>query len=139
MTPKTRLDPLVRVRERHEDHALDDLARAQRTLGLAHERLRSARAQASADHRSSGDSSLWATEELAHARVVHEVRTSERELQKATGGEHAARIAYERAWREAEASRKLREKARRAIVHESERREQHALDELATLGFNVRH
>src|SRR5512147_1898 len=111
MTPKTRLDPLVRVREHREDNALDALARAQQHLGAAHAKLRAARAQASADHRGSGDSSLWAMEELAHARVVSEVRGAERELQRATGGEHAARLAYERAWREAEASRRLREKA----------------------------
>lgn len=139
MTPKTRLDPLVRVREHREDSALDALARAQQHLGAAHAKLRAARAQASADHRGSGDSSLWAMEEMAHARVVSEVRGAERELQRATGGEHAARLAYERAWRDAEASRRLREKARRAIVHEAERREQHALDELATLAFNGRH
>jgi flagellar export protein FliJ len=140
MTPKTRLDPLVRMRERHEESALEGLARAQRSLGLAHERLRSARAQASADQRGSGDSSMWAAEEAAHARVVHEVRGAEHEVQKATGGEHAARTAYERAWRDAEASRRLREKARRAIVHEAERREQKALDDLATLVFNnLRH
>jgi flagellar export protein FliJ len=136
MTPKTRLDPFVRMRERHEESALDALASAQRSLGAASERLRSARAQASADERGSGDSSMWAAEEAAHARVVHEVRGAEREVQKAAGGEHAARAAYERAWREAEASRRLREKARRAIVHEAERREQHAVDELATLVFN---
>ncbi len=140
MNPKTRLDPFVRMRERREESALDALARAQRSLGVAHERLRTARAQAGADHRAPGDSSMWMAEEAAHARVVHEVRGAERELLKATGGEHAARIAYERAWRDAEASRRLREKARRAIVHEAERREQRALDDLATLVFNsVKH
>lgn len=136
MTPKTRLDPLVRMREHREDTALDALARAQRSLGAAHEKLREARQLASADDRAGGDSSLWVTEELAHSRVIHEVRGAERELMKATGGEHAARAAYERAWRDAEASRRLREKARRAIVHEAERREQKALDDVATLVFN---
>lgn len=139
MTPKTRLDPVVRIRERHEETALDALARAQRSVGVAHERLREARALASADPRTEGDSSMWVTEELAHSRVVHEMRGAERELLKATGGEHAARVAYERAWREAEASRRLQEKARRAIAHEAERREQRALDEVATLAFNVKH
>jgi flagellar biosynthesis chaperone FliJ len=128
------------MRERREETALDALARAQRSLGSAHERLRSARAQASADQRGSADSSMWAAEEAAHARVVHEVRGAERELQQATGGEHAARQAYERAWRDAEASRRLQDKARRAIVHEAERREQRALDDVATLVFNnLRH
>ncbi len=136
MNPKTRLDPFVRMRERHEETALDALARAQRSLGLAHERLRCARAQASADQRGSADASMWAAEEAAHARVVHEVRGAERELQKATGGEHAARVAYERAWRDAEASRRLREKARHVIVHEAERKEQRAIDDLATMVFN---
>jgi hypothetical protein len=58
MTPKTRLDPLVRMRERREETALDALARAQWSLGRAHERLRSARDQASADQRGSADSSM---------------------------------------------------------------------------------
>ncbi len=138
MTPKTRLDPLVRIRERSEEGALDNLANAQRSLGRARERLASVRALATRDLRSPGAAALWATEEAAHARVLHAVRGAEREVAQARGSEHAARVAYERAWRDAEASRRLREKARRAIVHEAERREQHALDELATLAFNGR-
>lgn len=138
MTPKTRLDPLVRIRERSEEGALDNLANAQRSLGRARERLASVRALAARDARGPGAAALWATEEAAHARVLHAIHHAEREVAQARGSEHAARAAYERAWREAEASRRLREKKITAIRMDHERREQWVVDDLATVAFNTR-
>ena len=138
MAPKTRLDPVVRMRERGESSALESLARARRSLDRTRDRLRAMNDRATADERGAGEAAMWATEEAAHARAVHEVRGVERELAQAHGAERAARLAYERAWKDAEATRRLRDKLRQDLALDAERREQRALDELATQGFNGR-
>lgn len=136
MAPKTRLDPLVRMRERGEDHALESLARAQQALSRTRDRLRAMNERAAADGRGAGEAAMWAVEESAHARAMQDARAVERELAQAHGAERAARAAYERAWRDAEATRRLREKLRQDLLQDAQKREQRALDELATQGFN---
>lgn len=136
--PKTRLDRLVQVRERGEDAALENLARAQTSLGKATERLAGVRQEARADGRGRGVSELWVVEELAHVRALHDVRTAEREVAAALKKEQQARLGYSAARRDAEVARRVQEKKRAEILDEREKREQKALDELATLRFNAR-
>ena len=136
MAPKTRLDPVVQMRERGEESALQGLARAQQAIARARDRLRAMNDRAAADERAAGEAAMWAAEESAHTRALQEARAVERELAQAHGAERAARAAYERAWRDAEATRRLREKIRQDLAHDAEKREQRALDELATQGFN---
>jgi len=135
--PKTRLDRLVQVRERGEDAALENLARAQASLGIATERLAGLRQAARTDGRGRGSAELWVVEEAAHVRTLHQVRTAEREVATAIRGEHTARAGYGVARRDAEVARRVQEKKRTEIVKEYERRESRALDELATMRFNA--
>lgn len=136
--PKTRLDPLVKLRERSEERALRDLARARSTLGRATERLDGLREEAKADDRGRGAAELWALEESAHVRRLQAVRAAEGDLAQAVKGERAARAGYATAHRGAEAARRVQEKKRTQIVEDREKRAQKALDELATLRFNAR-
>lgn len=136
--PKTRLDKLVQVRERGEDTALENLARAQSSLGRATERLAGLRQEARSDGRSRGDAQLWVLEEAAHVRALHDVRTAEREVATALKKEQQARLGYTAAHRDAEVARRVQEKKRAEIRDEHEKREQRSLDELATLRFNAR-
>ncbi len=136
--PKTRLDKLVQVRERGEDSALENLARAQTSLGRATERLAGMRQVARSDGRARGAAELWILEEAAHVRALQDVRGAEKELAQAVKREAVARIGYTAAHRDAEAARRVQEKKRTEIKDEQEKREQRSLDELATLRFNAR-
>jgi flagellar export protein FliJ len=136
--PKTRLDKLVQVRERGEDAALENLARAQSSLGRATERLAGVRQEARSDGRGRGAAELWVVEEAAHVRALQDVRTAEREVTAALGKEQVARAGYTAAHRDAEVARRIQEKKRAEIRDEREKREVKALDELGMLRFNVR-
>jgi flagellar FliJ protein len=136
--PKTRLDKLVQVRERGEDAALENLARAQTSLGRATERLAGKRQEAQSDGRGRGAAELWIVEEAAHVRALQDVRTAEREVSTALKKEQAARVGYTAAHRDAEVARRVQEKKRAEIRDEREKREQKSFDEIATLRFNVR-
>jgi len=136
VVPKTRLDRLVQLRERTEDVALENLAHAQSSLGRAAARLAGFRQDARRDGRSRGAAEMWALEEGAHVRALQAIRTAERELAQAVRSEQQARVGYTTAYRSAEAIRRAQEKKRSEILGDTERREQRALDELATLRFN---
>jgi len=136
--PKTRLDKLVQVRERGEDAALENLARAQSSLGRATERLAGLRQEARTDGRGRGSAQLWVLEEAAHVRALHDVRNAEREVASALKREQQARLGYTAAHRDAEVARRVQEKKRSEIRDEREKREQRSFDELATLRFNAK-
>jgi flagellar export protein FliJ len=138
MEPKTRLDRLVQVRERGEDTALENLARAQSSLGRAAERLAGMRQAARSDARDRGAAELWVVEEAAHVRALSDVRSAERELAQALQRERAARDGFALARRDAEVARRVQEKKRAEIRDDRERREVRAFDDLATMGFNSR-
>lgn len=136
--PRTRLDRLVQVRERGEDTALHNLARAQASLGRVTERLAGLRQEARVDGRGRGTAHLWMVEEAAHVRALHDVRGAERELAQALRKEQSARAGYATAQRDAEVARRVQEKKRAELRVERERREARAIEELATLRFNAR-
>lgn len=138
MPPKTRLDRLVTFRERSEDSALQNLARAQSSRDVAARTLAGLRVQARADEREPGAAELWVLEEVAHLRALRQVQRAEGELAAALRKEQVARAGYGAAHRNAEVARKAQEKKRAEIVGERERRERKALDELATLRFNAK-
>jgi len=77
-------------------------------------------------------------EEAAHVRALHDVRSAERDVAAALRKEQQARTGYTAAHRDAEVARRVQEKKRTEIRDEREKREQKALDELATLRFNAR-
>jgi len=137
MQPKTRLDRLVTIRERSEESALENLARARSSLDHAARRLVGLRQGARADGRTPGVAELWVVEETAHRRALQQAQRAEGELAQALRKEQTARAGYTAAYRTAEATRRIQEKKRAEIVEDRERRERRALDEVATLRFNA--
>jgi flagellar export protein FliJ len=135
---RTRLDKLVRIREREEDEALADLARAQSKLRAAHEKLASAVEAARADRRAPGDAALWDLEEAAHRRALQVVRHVQGEVAQATKGQNSAQGEYLSARQDAETVRRVAERKRGEIVQELDRKERRSVDEIATLRFNLK-
>ena len=137
MPPKTRLDRLVTVRERSEDHALEHLARAQSSLESAAGRLTGLRQCARQDTRAPGAAELWVMEEHAHLRALQQVQKAEGEVVQALSKEQTARSGYAAAHRNAEVARRVQGKKRDEISAERERRERRAVDELSTQRFTA--
>jgi flagellar export protein FliJ len=136
MLPRTRLDRLVQLRERSEDGALANLARARQVLGRAQERLAGAVAAARADHRRAAEAALWAVEEAAHGRALQTVRAARLDVSQAAAGEAQARHGYAEARKQAESARRVAERKRAEILRERERAEARRLDEVGTLAFH---
>lgn len=134
----TRLDRLVRFRERAEGDALVDLAAAQRDLRAAVERLEEAVAAARVDRRAPGSAALWELGEAAHRRALQAVRARQGDLGAAADRRDAASSDYRDAHQDAEAMRRAAERKRAERARAAERRETRAADELATLRFNAK-
>jgi flagellar protein FliJ len=138
MSPKTRLDKVVQVRERAEDDALGTLARAQAALGVARERLERAREATRADGRVAGPVELWHLDEQSHRRALQHLRAAEGDVTKATQGEAAARQGVAAAHRDTELVRRAQTRKVSEILQEGARRERRDVDEIATVRFNSR-
>ncbi len=137
MTPKTRLDKVVQVRERTEDDALLGLARARVSVDRARERLARAVAVTQQDERAAGPAELWLVDDLARRRALQTVRVARTEVQQAVGVESGAKEGWTAAHRDTEVVRRAQERRRAEILVESERHDRRQLDELATLRFNA--
>ena len=137
MTPPTRVDKVVELRERAEDDALCGLARARATVEKAQELLSQALAVTRQDARASGPVELWHVDDLARRRALQTVRAAESDVQAAAQGEATARDGYTAARQEAQVVRRVQERRRTEIQVELEKRERRDVDELATLRFNT--
>jgi flagellar export protein FliJ len=137
MSPKTRLDKVVQLRERTEDDAIGALARAQAALGAAREKLERARAATQADARVAGPVELWHLDELSHRRALQHLRAAEGDVTKATHGEAVAREGLAAAHRETELVRRAQTRKVSEILDDRARRERRDVDEIATLRFNT--
>jgi flagellar export protein FliJ len=135
---KTRLDRIVRLREREETDALVHLARAQAHLSAAHGRLQGAAAAAAADGRGPGQAALWDLDDAAHRRALQGLRAALGELDAAARKRDDARGEYAAARQDAEALRRAADRKRAEVAAEGARRERRAVDEVATLRFNLR-
>jgi len=134
---RTRLDKLVKIRERGEDQALEGLARAQAQLRAAEDRLAQAHHAARADRRARGDAALWELAEAAHRRVLQRVRAAQGEVSSAAQGRVAATGQYLAAHQGAEVVRRVAGRKRAELSAEASGRERRGLDEMATLRFNA--
>ena len=137
MAPRTRLDKVVQLRERAEEGALSNLARARAAVQRAQESLTLAVEVSRRDARALGPADLWHLDELQHRRAVQQVRIAEDEVKKAAEHEVHARDGYTAARRGTEIVRRVQEKRRAEILSDLDRRERRDADELATLRFNA--
>ncbi len=133
MKPATRLDAVVKLRERDEDEARSHLAEAQRRAAAAHAALEAARARAQTDERRAGSAAEWLLADAAHGRALVEARQAETQARASQEALGASRNRFAGAHARAEAMRRLAEVRRSEIISEHESRERKALDEAATL------
>ncbi len=136
--PRTRLDKVVELRERHEEAALMLFAEARSCSGRARDRLASAVAATRVDARSLGPVELWQADELARRRALQAVRSAEGELAKAVADEGVALDGYTVARQSRRAVGRAQEKKQGEILGELDRKERLGQDELATMRFNSR-
>jgi flagellar export protein FliJ len=133
--PKTRLDAVVKLRERDEDKARRDLADAQRHAQAADQALRDAESKARHDARARGTAAHWELADHAHARALVEARQAERAANAATERLGSSRTHYAGVRARAEAARRIVEVRRAEVVSQAESAERKQLDEIATLLF----
>lgn len=137
MTPKTRLDRVVKIRETQEESALADLSRAQQSVNLAREELAKAKARALLDGRRRSQVDFWALEDASRAHAQTAVKAAEARIVQAEKAEHLARDGYNEAHQQAQVVRRAAERKRAEILSAREKAERKELDELATQRFNA--
>ncbi len=133
MVFKTRLDAVVRVRERSEDAAKVALARARMEVTRAASGLERLRERARHEDRQAGSAAQWEIRQAARDRAVAEIKRAEEALRALEAREVAARQAYEAAHRELEAVRRVAESKRAEMAREAGRKERKAMDEIAAI------
>jgi flagellar export protein FliJ len=133
--PKTRLDAVVRIREKDEDTARIQLSEDQRRQLAAVAALEEARTRARHDARTSGRAQDWDLADRAHQRALLDARIAEHAVSAADEKVGTSRANYVAAYSKAEAMRRVVETRRADIIREAEKAEAKRLDEMATLLF----
>ena len=135
---KHRLDAVVRLRERAEKQALEQLGEAVGVVVAAEARLREAREAAARDGRQAAVAEVWELQEAAHERARRHVDACVTALAEARTREEQARAAHLKAYKDAEVIRRVaRARVQEAFLAE-EKREAKALDELSSVQFHRR-
>jgi flagellar biosynthesis chaperone FliJ len=130
--PKTRLDAVVKIRERDEDTARIQLSEDQRRQLAAAKALEDARTRARHDARTSGRAVDWDLADRAHQRALHDARLAEHAANAAQEKVATSREKYVGAYAKAEAMRRIVETRRADIVKEEAKAEEKERDELTT-------
>ena len=133
--PKTRLDAVVKIREKDEDTARIQLSEDQRRQLAAVAALEEARSRARHDARTSGRAMDWDLADRAHQRALLDARIAEHAVTAAEEKVGTSRANYVAAYAKAEAMRRVVETRRSDIIKEREKAEAKQLDEMATLLF----
>jgi flagellar biosynthesis chaperone FliJ len=131
--PATRLDVVVRLRERDEEKARTDLADSERAAKAAAEAARLAAEHARKDSRGAGSAALWQLHDAAHGRALHEAAEAEKAAGAADQHLVKSRNHYSFAYKKAETIRRVAATRRSEIVAEIEGRERKELDEIGVL------
>ena len=133
MSPRTRLDAVVRLREVDEDRARLLLGEAQRLALATAAAVRTATDRARADERRSGSAADWTLVEGAHIRALLDARQAEHDKQAADKKLGLSREHFVDARSRAESLRRVRE-SRRSEMQVAERLAEHkTMDEVATV------
>jgi len=135
MVVKTRLDVVVKLREREEDTAAQKMARAEAEVRVAQQRVEAARARAMADHRQKNDAAEWEMQELAQRRAVTDQKAAQKDLVASQRTAVQVRVLYTRAHQQAEVVRRVADSRREELVREEARLETKQLDEIASMLF----
>jgi hypothetical protein len=133
VSPPTRLDAVVRLREVDEDRARNKMAEAQRLALATQAAVHETAARALADERGRGSAADWGLIEVAHIRALAEAKQAERDKLIADEKLGISRAGFVGARTRAETMRRVRE-SRVSEARVAERQgELKAMDEVATM------
>jgi flagellar biosynthesis chaperone FliJ len=133
---RTRLDTVVRLRERDEDAAAREVANAERGLRNAQQQLDDAKARALSDFRARNDVAQWELQELAQHRALDESKKAARAVETAKALALKSRERFTTAHQRAEVVRRAADTRREELTRELDRAETKQLDDVAALLFN---
>jgi flagellar export protein FliJ len=131
--PATRLDAVVKLREKDEERARIELAEATRHAAAAERAASDARARAREDSRQRGMAAEWELTESAHFRALREAAQAERAAHAATQKLVVKRESWGSAYKKAESMRRVAETRRQELIAEAASKERKELDEVAIL------
>jgi flagellar export protein FliJ len=133
--PATRLDVVVKLRERDEERAQTLLADSERAAKAAREQAAAAHERARHDGRKAASAADWMMLDAAHGRARMEAANAEQAANAADEHLSASRHHYSSAYQRAETIRRVAEARRSEIIAEAETRERKELDEIAVLRY----
>lgn len=130
---RTRLDVVVKVKERAEEKAGLALAKAETAVRSAQDRLEVAKARTTHDGRARADVSQWAVQELAHHRALLDANKAKQEVDQLKKAAETSRAHFVTANRAAEVVRRVADARRDELTKEAARNEDKQLDEAASM------
>lgn len=128
-----RLDAVIRVKERVEERAGQELVRVESAVTAAKSKVEDARRAASQDFRARSDVSHWEVTETAHHRALVNVKLAQKELESLQKSAHVVRGQYLDAHRSAETVRRVAANRREEAARQLSKAEDKALDDVASL------
>jgi flagellar export protein FliJ len=132
---RTRLDTVVRLRERDEEKAAQAVAKAENAVRVAQQKVEAAHDRAMADFRQKNDIAQWELQELAQHRALAEEKKAQREAELAKQAALKSRGVYTTAHQRAEVVRRVADSRREDAQREENRAETKQLDDVAGLLF----
>jgi flagellar export protein FliJ len=133
---KTRLDPVVDIRERAAEAVERELAAAQREARRKEQDLAAARERASKDQRRPGDAAEWQLVEAGHARSLQLVRAKELQVSAHATVVEKVRVKAQSAQMALEVVRRAADRKRAELVLARDKSEAKQLDAIATLLYS---
>ncbi len=138
MAPKTRLDPIVKLRGHEEEKAQIVLASAGREVLTARQNLADAEVRLLKQGRVGELARDYEVADAARSRAAHDVRQAADQVTRAKFREEQARTAYISAHRKVEVVRRAADRKREDLVTEQNKAENKEIDTLATLMYSYK-
>lgn len=133
---KTRLDPVVGIRERVAEAMERELAAAQREALRKEEELQVSRTRAAKDHRKSGDAAEWQLVEAGHTRALQIIRVNEQQVRTQATVVEKVRAKTRSAQLALEVVKRAADRKRTEQVQARAKQDAKQLDQIATLMFS---
>jgi flagellar export protein FliJ len=134
---KTRLDPVVDLRERASDAVERELTSARAEAERREQDLLAAKARCAVDQRRASDAAEWQMIEAGHARSLQLVRAKEQSVKQQTSVVEKVRQKATQARIALEAVKRAADRKRTEQIQFRERSEARQLDAIATLLYSA--
>jgi flagellar export protein FliJ len=134
---KTRLDPLVRIREHDEKMAREKLAQAIRERAASEAEVQDAGMKVDEENRGQGEVAQWIVSDVANLRARIDHVKAEEKLVQANDSLDDARSEHEAAFQRARVLQRVADGQRKRQKDLIDKRDRQALDEIALMRFRV--